>query len=237
MYNPSNIQDNDWEWVEIYNAGDSPIELKTLTDDDGEPDHDDNLLGNVIEAGQIRIIAKDDNPSRTQQAFLNEWGLASEKVLFVAGGLWEVLANDGDLVRLIDAADGLLDQVAYDDDGTVWPADDGMASIYLTENNIDVLSNDEGAAWALSSEGVDHGWTTTGGDVGSPGYVPGITTCGPPGDFDCDNDVDSSDYSALSGCYTGPAGEPQGQCVQCDLDGDVDVDLIDFATFQVNFTG
>jgi len=235
MYNPHNVSDNDWEWIEIYNAGDVAIELKTLTDDDGEPDHEGNLLGGLIGLGQIRIIAKADNPSRTQQEFLNEWGLDDGQVIFVSGSSWEALANDGDLVRLIDTADGLLDQVAYEDDGLVWPADDGAASIYLTDGHIDVLANDQGASWALASVGVDGAWASPGGDVGSPGYVPGVTECGPPGDFDCDGDVDADDLTAFLGCHEGPTGQPQGRCVWCDFDRDADVDLVDFATLQANY--
>jgi len=65
-----------------------------------------------------------------------------------------------------------------------------------------------------------------------------ITVLPAPGDFDEDGDVDLDDYETwLVPCYTGPGGQASQGCEACDLDGDADVDLIDFASFQAVFTG
>jgi len=67
-----------------------------------------------------------------------------------------------------------------------------------------------------------------------------ITIDCPPvlGDLDYDGDVDNDDLVELMNCYEGPGVAPANLGCSCaDLDDDEDVDLIDFATFQANFTG
>ncbi len=65
------------------------------------------------------------------------------------------------------------------------------------------------------------------------------------GDFDNDGDVDPDDFAALAGALAGP-GVPLDvtppECIDVylavfDADGDDDLDLADFAMFQVQFTG
>ena len=56
-------------------------------------------------------------------------------------------------------------------------------------------------------------------------------------DFDCDGDVDLTDYMFLAGCLSGPDEGVPGGCANADLDGNGDIDLEDFATFQEMFTG
>ena len=57
------------------------------------------------------------------------------------------------------------------------------------------------------------------------------------GDFDVDGDVDLDDLGTLDGCLTGPGVFPPVGCARMSLDGDVDVDVADFAVFQRKFTG
>ena len=65
------------------------------------------------------------------------------------------------------------------------------------------------------------------------------------GDFDGDGTVDLDDYSAFADCMAGPDQEPQPLSPECinacrgafDFNGDDDVDLIDFALYQTEFTG
>ncbi len=65
----------------------------------------------------------------------------------------------------------------------------------------------------------------------------------PPCDFDHDADVDVDDFDTLNACSSGPGGTiqnpgPGGEdCDRADVDQDNGVDLIDFATFQSNYTG
>ena len=64
-----------------------------------------------------------------------------------------------------------------------------------------------------------------------------------PGDVDENGQVDLGDFSTFGTCLSGPDNvEPPPGCSQsefeaCDLDGDSDVDLDDFAVFAWYFTG
>jgi hypothetical protein len=59
-----------------------------------------------------------------------------------------------------------------------------------------------------------------------------------PGDCNSDGAVDLLDYADLASCLAGPAaGLSNPGCGCFDLDRDDDVDLLDFANFQVLFAG
>ena len=55
------------------------------------------------------------------------------------------------------------------------------------------------------------------------------------GDFDCDNDVDLTDYEAFQEAMAGP--EVAADCSTFDADDDGDIDSVDFLAFQLVFTG
>ena len=59
----------------------------------------------------------------------------------------------------------------------------------------------------------------------------------PPGDCDNDFDVDLNDYAGMNACIAGPEGGLGANCGCFDFDNDGDVDMLDVAEFQVNFTG
>lgn len=66
-----------------------------------------------------------------------------------------------------------------------------------------------------------------------------VTAITLPGDTDCDNDVDLDDFTRFHDCVTGPLqGNPgplSAGCALVDLEGDGDVDMVDFAMFQAGF--
>ena len=66
--------------------------------------------------------------------------------------------------------------------------------------------------------------------------VQGLSTPYPPGDYDCDGDVDLADYSAYwEDCMSGPDVRLRLGCEAYDTDLDGDVDLGDCAGFQSAF--
>jgi len=56
-----------------------------------------------------------------------------------------------------------------------------------------------------------------------------------PGDINEDGAVDLGDYTDFDGCLTGPGGGIPPDCEGADLDGDLDVDVDDFAEFAIRF--
>lgn len=58
-----------------------------------------------------------------------------------------------------------------------------------------------------------------------------------PGDLTGDDRVNLDDHQKLAGCLAGPGTGAHGACQCADLDGNNDVDLGDFAAFQILFAG
>ncbi len=186
MYDPSNQADNDWEWIEIKNTSNEAITLYSITNDVGEPDSN-GYINQVIPAGAIRIIASGDNASRTTTEFLAEWGPLDPSIVIFIDPLvsgWEYFGNSGGRLQLIDSDAKVRDDVIYNTSAP-WPVPDGKGSIYVKDGKLNVLDNDLGENWLLSTAGVDNAYATpetpgtpTDSDVGSPGLLP--VACSPP---------------------------------------------------------
>jgi hypothetical protein len=56
---------------------------------------------------------------------------------------------------------------------------------------------------------------------------------GRPGDLNGDDQVNWNDFVSLADCLAGPGSAWPPGCVSADLDCDGDVDLPDFAGFQI----
>lgn len=73
-----------------------------------------------------------------------------------------------------------------------------------------------------------------------PAVTPAVAGPAGPGDYDRDGDVDVDDYTVFAECLHGPGRTPAPdapatteECLSTfDLDGDSDVDLLDYAGFQ-----
>ena len=66
----------------------------------------------------------------------------------------------------------------------------------------------------------------------------GDLQCQGNADMNADGTVNLFDYDLFQACVTGPGGGPVSpDCACFDFNDDDDVDLLDFAAFQVSFTG
>jgi hypothetical protein len=59
----------------------------------------------------------------------------------------------------------------------------------------------------------------------------------PPGDLDCDADVDLGDFTRFAECLAGPGVLYPPGCLRADFDDDEDVDLGDFTRLQGLISG
>ncbi len=74
-------------------------------------------------------------------------------------------------------------------------------------------------------------------DPQSGATIPDATTTVRFGDFDGNHGVDAADFKQMSVCLTAPSGPLPAGCEAKDFDLDGDVDLFDFAGFQIEFGG
>jgi hypothetical protein len=155
MYDPNSAEDN-WEWIEIYNAGTATADLTGyVVDDFNSVAHDSaNIAGGTLAAGEQAVLYNADDVSAAD--FAAAWGTVN--LIPVTG--WSALAlnNGGDKVSLWDsfanysgdnvAHANAIDIVDYAGAGFTDPVG---ASIYLTDLGAD---NNVGSNWATSTDGV-----------------------------------------------------------------------------------
>ncbi len=176
LYNPASTNDNDWEYVEILNVGDSDVDLSgwVFDDDDEAPLAAANIAGGIVPVGDTAVLFNAD--ANTVPSLEAAWGTG---INFVPVTQWSAIANDGDTVALwtdfasYDAQNlgNAAALVAYDDSAP-WPSDDGASSISLVTLSAD---NQLGESWELSAAGVRGAYESNpagendGINVGSPG--------------------------------------------------------------------
>ncbi len=185
MYNPASLEP-DWEWVEVYNPGPVSVDLAGYVLDDNNTTAlpASNIASGRVSARGTAVLFNAD--AIGAEDFRAAWG-ADVNLVPVTG--WNVLSlgNSGDRVGLWRDFvnyrgdhvnhNNTVDDVAFDDDGVIWPLDDGAASIYLVNVSVD---NNAGENWALSQAGTAGAWQSVaaggneGGDIGSPGFAPNI---------------------------------------------------------------
>ncbi len=186
MYNPSSAED-DWEWIEVYNAGAVAVDLAgfVIDDNNGVAHTVANIAGGTIAAGASAVLYNADDISATD--FTDAWG----NVVLIPVTDWTAMAlnNGGDTIGIWENfADysgdhqtqlNTIEQVIYDD-ASGWPSDDGNGSIFLNDLNAD---NNVGTNWTLSTDGATTPLFTaytsnalggnSGADIGSPGLMTG----------------------------------------------------------------
>lgn len=190
MYNPDN-SDSSWEWVEVYNSGQEPLDLSgyVIDDNSGAAYIESNIASGIIPSGESAILFNASAISASE--FLEVWGTVD----LIAVSRWSALNNGGDSIGIWNSFasyDGdnasqanVIEQVIYEADGD-WPEDDGAASIYLTDLTAD---NSNGANWALSVLGdatpLFETYSSTvfesndGQDIASPGLSGAVDTENP----------------------------------------------------------
>ncbi len=202
--------DPDWEWVEVYNSTNAPINLAGgVIDDNNSIAHSaSNIATGTVPAGSTAILYNGDQVSEAD--FKAAWG-AGLNVIAASGwttsrmglnngndkiGIWANFGSyDGDNVTQTNA---LVSQAYNEDAG--FTTSPGGPSISLNGLNLDPT---DGANWTVASVGDDNGSfkasevtaTVTfhpGGDVASPGTFVPVTTADV--DLDNDGDIDGADF-------------------------------------------
>ena len=200
MFNPASDESSPvGEWVEIYNAGTTDADLTGYKLDDEDSSNWGSITGGILPAGKFAVIF--DSDFTDEATFRTEWGVPADALLL--GVSWGSLANSpgigNEVLQLLDSYSRVIDEVDFDDDGTIWPVDDGAASTALLPSFMNSTDNDDGTNWVLSGVGSSSptGPTFAVTDVGSPGYATPVDTTG--GGY--------SDWETTNGVTLGPDGD------------------------------
>ena len=192
MYHPQNppagspYNDDDFEFIELQNAGDAPIELGGIQFADGiEFTFPDVQLA----PGGVVVIVSN------QEAFESRYGVVPE----VVGQYTGRLENSGEHLLLAGAFGETILDFAYQDDW--YPETDG-AGRSLEIRDVQA----EPDTWALPAS-----WRAS----DAPGGTPGVAGPAPvPGDTDGDGDVDIDDLNNVRNNFGGAGtGDTNGDGV------------------------
>jgi hypothetical protein len=216
MYDPASSEPA-WEWLEVYNNTGSTIDFGAtpyvFDDDDDASLAAANITSGSIAQGATGVLFNAAPSGNTLANMKAAWG---EGINFIPVSTWTDLTNGGDTIAIWSSLAAYLSEtqstmsprrtthnaaavVAYDDNASLgWPNDNNAGSIFLANLTSNPATP---ASWTLSNnnnsvapqpvlaEVVDH----PGGDVGSPGFVPGVTVV-LGGDYDGNGVVDAADY-------------------------------------------
>lgn len=149
------------DWIEVYNNGESPIDLTGMHVVDGDPGvpHDTHphcLLAGTLNAGEVLVLVAD----------FTEFGAVYPGVsnlnanAFDPAGAGFGLGGGGDTIFILDEFDGVVFTMTYDDEAP-WPTEpDG-----------------DGPSLLLQASGCpdfsDAGCWMAGEDGGTPGQITG----------------------------------------------------------------
>lgn len=158
MQNPSAVGDSSGEWLEIYNAGTSAVDINgwEIRDNDSDSHVIDNGGPLLIPAGEYLVLGNNIDIATNGGATVN----------YSYGGSW-FLANGADEVVLLDTNGTEIDRVEYDG-GPAFPDPNG-ASMALADLAAD---NNLGENWCESTTSFGDG------NLGTPG-APNV--CVEPG--------------------------------------------------------
>ena len=217
MYDPASAEPA-WEWVELYNNTGSLIDFSAMPgvfDDIGDASFTSaNITSGSIAQGGVGVLFNASASGSTLENMKAAWG---QGVNFIPVTAWTDLANGGDTVAVwssLAAYQGETQMsttprrttnnaaavVAYDNSAAAgWPSNNNAGSIFMANLTSSPATP---ASWTRSSstnssapqpvlaEVADH----PGGDVGSPGFVPGTVVASLAGDYNGNGVVDAADY-------------------------------------------
>lgn len=152
------------EFVEFTNLGSTPVSLAGWSfDDDSETPGTVPLDGlGTLAPGESAIITES-----AEATFRADWGLGAQ-VKILAGNTTTL--SRGDEINLFDGPDpvaNLVDRLAYNDQTATGPRTQGTSGIPQTAA---ALGANDATQWQLSAVAdAESSWTSTGGDIGSPG--------------------------------------------------------------------
>ncbi len=150
MYNADEEQESD-DWIELYNAGSSNVNLAGWILKDEDDDHEFVLPeGTIIEANDYLVLVKD----------LDEFQTIYPNIENIVSEIGYGFSGNSDEVRLFDLSGMLVDSVRYDDEDP-WPveADGNGYSLELIDSGSDntLASSWRASSYYLGSPGIENG--------------------------------------------------------------------------------
>ncbi len=155
------------DWVELYNAGTTDVDLTGWTYSDEDDDHVFAFPdGTILNSGEYLVAARETA----------SFSAIHPDVSNVVGDADFGLSGGGELVRIFDASGAIVDSLTYDDSAP-WPeeADGNGYTLALTDPTCD---NHLPECWNASAQ--------MNGTPGAPNFPPGVTSddvCPRPDEF------------------------------------------------------
>ena len=128
--------ENDFEWVEIYNPTDYTVNLKDWKILDNSTERLITSSDRNLAPGEFVILGKAENVRII-------WSIEAEKFIPIGQKLGNGLANVGDRVILKDDEENVIDQISYGSDDTILnPSITDVSEGHSIERNPDGLDSD-----------------------------------------------------------------------------------------------
>ncbi|MBO6525231.1 MAG: lamin tail domain-containing protein [Balneolaceae bacterium] len=128
------------DWVEIYNRSDAAVDISGWIIKDGNDDNEFIFeASTILDAGAYLVIVRD----------LDDFKLVFPNVTNVVDSIDFNFSNAGELIRLYDSSEVLIDQVEYDDESP-WPTEPDGDGPTLELRDPD-LNNDLPSSWSVST--------------------------------------------------------------------------------------
>jgi len=200
------------DWIELYNHGNSAVNLEGWKVQDSSADHSRTLPDYDLNAGSYLVLCEDE------AKFKNQFPEVTE----IIGSLGFGLSGRGEKVQVFDQYGNLADSLEFSDQ-LPWPekADGKGSTLELLNPDLD---NTIASNWAAST------------GQGTPGQENGkfLVECTVDGDFDSDGVVTVTDLVLLINQVTsGYPSQSQESCFS-DLNGDGYIDISDLVQLLIH---